>query len=229
MDPRGYYPLCPGFSWGLAPHRLRGMPAVVRLRRFMVVMPSCEAVSMLSEMFGSSRWSPGPTATRAVTNRSSIGYQEQVASTERLGARPVAGFIRPVTKPRSVSVRPQVRPGLLRWLREGLRRRSVVGQARRLGHVGDMSGLPQTADISDPVGTSHLGQKPTWPLIPYLSSIGQRARVNCNAGITVPLGAEACPARISAIVMHIRAEGGSGSTIGIETRRNLRPVTYSKR
>ena len=45
----------------------------------------------------------------------------------------------------------------------------------------------------------------------------------------VPLGAEACPARISAIVMHIRAEGGSGSTIGIETRRNLRPVTYSKR
>ena len=28
--------------------------------------------------------------------------------------------------------------------------RSVVGQSRRLGHVDDMSGLPQTADIYEP-------------------------------------------------------------------------------
>jgi hypothetical protein len=38
---------------------------------------------------------------------------------------------------------------------------SAVGHSRRLGHVGDMSGLPQTADISDAVGTSHLCQTQT--------------------------------------------------------------------
>jgi hypothetical protein len=79
-----------------------------------------------------------------VTNRSSIGYQEQVASTERLGGR----------------------RGPLWVIR-------VV-----LGLVRDMSGLPQTADISG------LGWH--FAFVPGAEMSGSRDRVVQSA--KTPLG-----------------------------------------
>ena len=46
---------------------------------------------------------------------------------------------------------------------------SAWGPSRRFRHVGDMSGLPQTTDFLDPVGTSHLCHK---------RSFGRRSKSN---------------------------------------------------